>query len=286
MSIPSKKKTVKLQSVAPAKRNTAQKPITTKTKTSVPKQPRRCFVIAPIGEADSETRRATKGLLRAAIKPVFEAPPFNMEVKIAYEIDNLGSIGVQVIERLLSDELVIADLTDLNPNVMYELAIRHAVRKPVIILAPFGQKLPFDLSDQRTIFYTNDLDGGEDLKIDLSKKGEKALSEHKPDNPIYQVADRPLIKGEDIEVSKQDLILDELSRMRNMLFRMSMERSDMLQYSRRPRQEVLRGQVFSESDIYERMRREEFIKNIKAESELSQQKLKSPPPPADKESSS
>ncbi len=47
--------------------------------------------------------------------------------------------------------MVIADLTGANPNVYYELAIRHAVKKPIIQLISKGEKLPFDVGDMRTI---------------------------------------------------------------------------------------------------------------------------------------
>jgi hypothetical protein len=62
-------------------------------------------------------------------------------------------ITSQVIERLVSDDLVIADLTDWNPNVFYELAIRHAVRKPVIQMIQSGQRIPFDVAQSGTIIF-------------------------------------------------------------------------------------------------------------------------------------
>ncbi len=75
------------------------------------------------------------------------------EVRRADDIDDLGQITHQIIERLLDDDLVVADLTSLNPNVFYELAVRHAARKPVITLMTFGQRMPFDVQDVRTVFY-------------------------------------------------------------------------------------------------------------------------------------
>jgi hypothetical protein len=49
---------------------------------------------------------------------------------------------------------VIADLTENNPNVYYELCLRHAVGEPVIHMAHDGTLLSFDVRDNRTIFYT------------------------------------------------------------------------------------------------------------------------------------
>lgn len=52
---------------------------------------------------------------------------------------------------MVEDPLVIADLTGRNPNVFYELAIRHAIRKPFIQIIHKGERIPFDVAGTRTI---------------------------------------------------------------------------------------------------------------------------------------
>lgn len=86
-----------------------------------------CFVIAPIGEPGSETRRRSDQILNHVIKPVAKQAGY-----AAVRADEEGEPGLithQVIQHLLDDPLVIADLTGRNPNVFYELAIRHAINK-------------------------------------------------------------------------------------------------------------------------------------------------------------
>jgi len=64
-----------------------------------------------------------------------------------------GIVTVHVIQHLIEDDLVIADITDRNPNVFYELAIRHAIRKPFIQMIESGQTIPFNIQDIQTVIY-------------------------------------------------------------------------------------------------------------------------------------
>jgi hypothetical protein len=62
-----------------------------------------------------------------------------------------GLITSQVIYHLLSAELVVADLTETNPNVFYELAVRHFVGRPTVQVVEVDQRLPFHVMQSRTI---------------------------------------------------------------------------------------------------------------------------------------
>ena len=60
-------------------------------------------------------------------------------------------ITSQVLEYLKKSKLAIADLSYLNPNVFYEVALRHALRLPVVQLIRKADRLPFDVNQTRTI---------------------------------------------------------------------------------------------------------------------------------------
>ena len=64
-----------------------------------------------------------------------------------------NSIIADVVEEIETAEIIIADLTGLNANVMYELGMAHARCQAVILLCRRGQTLPFDLASIRCIFY-------------------------------------------------------------------------------------------------------------------------------------
>lgn len=179
-------------------------------------QKKQCFVITPVGKSDSQTRKDADGLIDSIIEPVVGGMGF--EVTAAHRMPNVGSITKQIIEKLLQDDLVIANLTDLNANVMYELAIRHAKRKPVVTLAEEGTTLPFDINDQRTIFYLNEFADISPLQKKLRSAVEHTVSQEKPDNPIYRVVNEMLINESTEAPDIQKALFNRLGRIEEALF--------------------------------------------------------------------
>jgi hypothetical protein len=177
---------------------------------------RKCFVVTPIGKDGSDIRRSADGLIDAVIEPVCKA--LELEMHVSHRIDTAGSITSQVIEHLLQDELVIVNLTFLNPNVMYELAVRHSARLPVITLAEDGTVLPFDISDERTIFYYNDMAGVTRLIPSLEKMSREALADTEPDNPIYRAVKNKVMKELHPQGDFQSYILERLDRFEKLLY--------------------------------------------------------------------
>lgn len=166
------------------------------------------FIVTPIGPELSATRRATDGLINAVLKPVLEGMDY--EVFVAHEIASPGSITRQVIEHVLYDGLVVANLSELNPNVMYELAVRHCVGLPIVVLAENGTRLPFDISDERTVFFQNDMSGVVDLGPQLASAVKAAISMKAPDNPIYRVTQSRVLRESAEQDDVQSFLLKKL----------------------------------------------------------------------------
>lgn len=105
-----------------------------------------------------------------------------------------GIIHRPMYERLLLAEIVVADLTFANPNVFYELGVRHAARPRSTILtyARVGA-LPFDVAPVRAVPYALDDSGGlvdaTALRDELSERLQLAKSDGAPDSPLFQLLD-------------------------------------------------------------------------------------------------
>lgn len=108
-----------------------------------------CFYITPIGDEQSEERSHADLFLGSLVEPALES--FGLEVVRADHIQTPGTITRQILEYLLHAKLVIADLSYHNPNVFYELAIRHATRLPTVQIIRANDRIPFDLHQIRTI---------------------------------------------------------------------------------------------------------------------------------------
>jgi hypothetical protein len=121
-----------------------------------------------------------------------------------------------VIQHIVEDELVIADLTGSNPNVFYELALRHALRKPFVQLLANDESLPFDVADQRTIpIDYRDLDSVEAAKQEMRRQIQ-ALEASKEviESPLSFSIDMQALRrsGDPVEQSNAE-ILDMLQRI-------------------------------------------------------------------------
>jgi hypothetical protein len=155
------------------------------TENTKPYEGKTCFVITPIGGDSTDIRREADGIIDEVLIPILE-DELGFTVEVAHRVDSSGSITQQVIQSVINSDFAICNLATLNPNVMYELALRHAARKPVVTIAPKGTSLPFDISDDRVVFYRNDIAGALQLKTDIQPKICSAMKDDAPDNPVYR----------------------------------------------------------------------------------------------------
>lgn len=150
-----------------------------------------CFVVMPIGEipgviTEAQLRQRYTDLIKEAL---LRAAP-DLEVTRADEVASPGVINTDIMTRIMYADLVLADITFPNPNVFYELGLRHAARAGTILIKERdGKGAPFDVHALRHIPYTDSASGikqlGEDVRKQISWL--KANPE-RPDNSFLELA--------------------------------------------------------------------------------------------------
>jgi tetratricopeptide (TPR) repeat protein len=172
-----------------------------------------CFVLMPFGRKPDGTGRVIDfdAVYQQVIAPAVAAA--DMDGIRADEEQIGGTIHKPMFERLMLCDFAVADVTGANPNVYYELGIRHALRpSSTVILFAAGTALPFDLASQRGTPYDLDATGapsnaGEDSKR-VADRLRHANEESHDDSPLFQLVDgMPRL---DLEHMKTDVFRDRV----------------------------------------------------------------------------
>lgn len=161
-----------------------------------------CFLISPIGDEGSDKRDRSNKVMEHIIEETVSE--YNYSVTRADELEKVGSITNQVIQETINSDLVIADLTGHNPNVFYELAVRHATGKPYIQIIKSNESIPFDVSDFRTVRYGFDIKEAEKAKNKISGLLNTINNSNHTDftNPISQASKIGLVADLDLKISQ------------------------------------------------------------------------------------
>lgn len=177
-----------------------------------------CFVISPIGDENSETRKHSDIILKHIICASVE--PLGYEVIRADKISEPGIITTQIIQYIVDSPLVIADLTDRNPNVFYELALRHVTRKPLVQIIKKGEIIPFDVAATRIVqFDIQDIVSADAAKTEIISQVKSLETEkNEIDNPISVSLDLKILKesGNPEQRSLADIV-EAISDLRSAL---------------------------------------------------------------------
>ena len=155
---------------------------------------KKCFFITPIGEKNSNEFKKLKAIVENVLNKVLEK--YDYELIIAHEIHSMGSIGDQVFTNIIGADLVISNLSGWNANVMYETAVAHSFGKPTIMICESGTELPFDLINDRTIFFEDTIEGTGALIEELDKKIPKISEDSTADNPVTRVIRRKALEDD------------------------------------------------------------------------------------------
>lgn len=127
-------------------------------KRDLPLQKDLVFVLMPFEESWSDY------IWREEIKPIVQGvDEYSLICKRADDLFG-RDVMQDIYESILTSSIVIADITNHNANVFYELGIAHALGKEVILLAQNAKQIPFDLNRFRHCIYSNDEMGYKKLR--------------------------------------------------------------------------------------------------------------------------
>lgn len=170
----------------------------------------KCFVIMGYGEKPDYPRNRVLNLDKtydAIIKPAVKNAGY--ECIRSDEIKHSGLIDNPMYSNLLKADLVIADISTLNANALYELGIRHGIRAfSTIIMAQEEEQIPFDVNHVCVFRYKylgNDIGYTEALKCQKElEELIKVVSENKEiDSPFYAHMGLDCLKNREEVINKQ-----------------------------------------------------------------------------------
>jgi len=170
-----------------------------------------CFVVMPYG-----TKKDAGGVeidfnrvYRELIEPAVEGT--GLDAVRSDEILRAGSIHLDMFRHLASDAVAVVDISLLNPNVFYELGVRHALRPTVTILIKRrGLEIPFNIQSERIIEYPPPGESYDDAIRAIREFIAAGLSSVTPDSPIFNL----------LQDARKDWKAERITRLEELRYRL------------------------------------------------------------------
>lgn len=131
-----------------------------------------CFVIMPIADSDGYEKGHFNHVYNDIIKPAIEKTEFT--AIRADEVKQTNLIHLDILQKLIDAPIAVCDLSTRNPNVLFELGIRQAFDRPVVLIQEIGTPKIFDIAPLRYLEYSKELKYHEVLKT--QKELEEAIN--------------------------------------------------------------------------------------------------------------
>lgn len=190
------------------------------------KENKDCFIIMPISDADGYEKGHFTHVYNDIIKPAVELTEFIP--KRADEVSETNFIHLDILKNLIDAPIAICDLSTRNPNVLFELGIRQAFDKPVVLIQEKGTPKIFDIGPLRYLEYSNEMKYHDVLKTQQELKNaieatKAAEGEHGNINSIVRLmalsspASIPNLEGNNKEALAIDIVQSQLNDLRKMM---------------------------------------------------------------------
>lgn len=158
---------------------------------------RRCFVIMPYGKKniirdDPGTAIDFDMIFEQILTPAIEA--LGLECIRSDRVSRSGLIQKQMIEDIIECDAVVVDITLHNPNVFYELGIRHTARRSgTVIIRLDNHPIPFNINGMRVLNYRIEDDeqkqaARESIGVNIAN----SLGDQSIDSLVYTLTDESM----------------------------------------------------------------------------------------------
>ncbi|MGR5175350.1 hypothetical protein [Vibrio mediterranei] len=137
-------------------------------KPKVVKENKECFIIMPIADAEGYPNGHFKHVYDNIISPACDLAGFK-PVR-ADEVKQTNLIHLDILKQLIEAPIAICDLSNRNPNVLFELGIRQAFDKPVVLIQEKGTPKIFDIAPLRYLEYCKEMKYHDVLSIQKELK--------------------------------------------------------------------------------------------------------------------
>lgn len=211
-------------------------------------QPKRCFVMMPFSDPEGYDKGHFRKIYEQIIKPAIE--------KAGYTPDRVDENGVsdlittKIFQSILDCEMAICDLSSRNPNVLYELGIRHAFDKPVVLIKDNKTDPIFDIQGISTVEYRRER--LYDEVIEDQKKISEAIKANKNNSSGYSILNMVNLQKATYDANTKDA--DSLEFNKALLMRVlnALEMSEKNQadvYSKLRNEKEQHGQINYDTDV-------------------------------------
>lgn len=190
------------------------------------KENKDCFIIMPISDVDGYDKGHFSRVYEDIIKPAVDNTEFT--VTRADEVKETNFIHLDILKQLIDAPIAICDLSSRNPNVLFELGIRQAFDKPVVLIQEKGTPKIFDIGPLRYLEYSKNMKYHDVLKtqkeltesINATKEAEGKQGNI---NSIVRLmalsnpATIPTLEGDNKEAFAIDVLQSQMGDIRKMM---------------------------------------------------------------------
>jgi hypothetical protein len=155
------------------------------TRVRMEMRPGRCFVIMPFSETKGHhTEEYWTRHFDSYLKPLIE----EVDGLEAFRSEPLRDNIAQIITYLTHSDVVLADLTDHNPSVLWELGVRQSFKHSTITIAEVGTVIPLHFSHKGILFYNGDHLNNKDFEERLRSSLRDCIEHpNEPDSPVLEM---------------------------------------------------------------------------------------------------